>query len=153
VKGRRGFTVVELLIVVCILGILATIAMPKVQGSRARARAANVLGAMHAVRIAATIYFDSAGAWPPTAAVGNVPRGLEGYLPSSVDFSGDGYQLRWQVTTIRSGRDRTTVGSLQARTSDNLLCPPIGVLLGGPSPTLTVACGAATGRVTEIIER
>ena len=152
-KGRRGFTVVELLIVVCILGILATIIMPKVQGSRARARAASVLGSMHAVRIAATIYFDSAGAWPPNTAVGTVPAGLEGYLPSAVTFTGDGYQLQWRVTTVMSGGISTTVGSLQARTSDQLLCPPIGTLLGGPSPTLTVACGAGSGRVTETIER
>jgi prepilin-type N-terminal cleavage/methylation domain-containing protein len=153
VKGRRGYTIVELLIVVCILGILATIVMPQVQGSRARARAASVLGAMRAVRIAATIYYDSAGAWPPSAGLGNVPRGLAGYLPSTVDFSGDGYQLRWQVTTVRAGGTRTTVANLQARTSDRLLCPPIGILLGGPSPTLTVACGAGSGRVTETIER
>ena len=152
-KGRRGFTIVELLIVVCILGILATIVMPKVQGSRARARAASVLGSMHAVRIALTIYYDSAGAWPPSAGAGNVPRGLQGYLPNSLSFTGDGYQLRWQVTTVRSGSTRTTVGSLQARTSDRLLCPPIGSLLGGPSPTLTVACGGGSGRVTETIER
>jgi type II secretory pathway pseudopilin PulG len=142
-----------MLIVVCIIGIMATIAMPKVQASRARARAASVLGSMRAVRIAATIYFDSAGAWPPSAAVGTIPPRLAGYLPNSLKFTGDGYQLRWQVTTVRSGGVTTTVGSLQARTSDRLLCPPIGVLLGGPSPTLTVSCGAATGRVTQTIER
>jgi prepilin-type N-terminal cleavage/methylation domain-containing protein len=153
VKGRQGFTIVELLIVVCILGILATIAMPKVQGSRARARAASVLGTMHAVQIAATVYYDSAGKWPPSAGVGNVPAGLQGYLPSSVSFTGDGYQLRWKVTTVNTGGIQTTVGTLQARTTDQLLCPPIGVLLGGPSPTLTVACGGGSGRVTETIER
>lgn len=151
--GRRGFTLIELLIVVSIMGVLATIAVPQVQRARARAQAANVLGAMRAVRIAATIYFDSAGTWPPNGPVGGVPAGLSGYLPSTVTFTGSGYSFRWRRTTITSGGTTMSVGSLQVRTTDRLLCPPIGTLLGGPSPTLTVACTATSGRVTQTIDR
>ncbi len=150
---RRGFTLIELLIVVSIIGLLATIVVPQVQLARARARAASVLGTMRAVRIAATIYFDSAGAWPPSTSAGTVPTGLAGYLPATVTFTGDGYLLRWRQTTVTSGGTTQTVGSLQVRTSDRLLCPPVGTLLGGPSPTLTVACTGTTGRVTQTIDR
>ena len=150
---RRGFTLIELLIVVSILGLLAAIATPKVQGARARARAADVLGSMRSVRIAATIYFDSAGRWPPSAGAGTVPAGLAGYLPNSVVFTGNGYRLRWRQVTVTTGGATITYGTLQAVTSDRLLCPPIGTLLGGPSATLTVACGAATGRVTQTVDR
>lgn len=152
-RGRRGFTLIELLIVVSIMGFLATLVVPQVQRVRARAQAASVLGTMHAVRIAATIYYDSAGVWPPNGAAGVIPAGLSGYLPKSLKFRGAGYTLRWRRRTITAGGTTRTVGSLQIRTSDRLLCPPIGTLLGGPSPSLTVACAASSGRVTQTIER
>ena len=152
-KGRRGFTLIELLIVVSILGLVAAIVVPKVQGARARARAADVLGSMRAVKIAATIYFDSAGRWPPSAGAGVIPAGLQGYLPTKVTFTGNGYRFRWRRVNVTSGGSVSTHGTLQVVTSDRLLCPPIGSLLGGPSATLTVVCGPATGRVTQIVER
>jgi prepilin-type N-terminal cleavage/methylation domain-containing protein len=152
-KDRRGFTLVEILIVVSILALLAALVVPKVQEARARARAADVLGSMRAIRVAATIYFDSAGTWPPTAAVGVIPPSLRGYLPVTVKFVGNGYRLRWRRINVTSGGRTTTIGNLVVQTSDRLLCPPIGSLLGGPSATLAVNCAAATGRVAQNVER
>ena len=149
-SDRRGFTLIELLIVVSILGLLASIAVPKVREAKAKAAATQIVGAIRAVRIAATIYYDSAGTWPPTAALGTVPPGLVGYLPRSVQFTSTGYRLRWQRVSIAGGG---TQGRVQARTSDPLLCTPLGHLLGGPSATLTVSCGGTNGRVTATIDR
>ena len=154
-RGRRGFTLIELLIVVSILGLLAAIAVPKVQAARAHARAADVVGALRAVRIAATIYYDSANAWPPTAASGAIPTGLVGYLPRSGNgiFSGTGWTMRWRRRTIFSGGSSTVEGSMQVRTTDPLLCTPLGTLLGGPSSSITINCSGANGRITQTIER
>lgn len=149
-SDRRGFTLIELLIVVSILGLLASIAVPKVREAKAKAAATQVVGAIRAIRIAATIYYDSAGTWPPSASLGSIPPGLAGYLPQSVKFTNSGYRLRWQRVTIAGGG---TQGRVQARTSDPLLCAPLGHLLGGPSATLTVSCGASNGRVTTTIDR
>ena len=154
-RDRRGFTLIELLIVVSILGLLAAIATPKVQAARAHARAADVVGALRAVRVAATIYYDSANAWPPTAANGQIPAGLAGYLPRSGNgiFSGNGWTLRWRRLTIFSGGTTTIEGSMQVRTTDPLLCTPLGTLLGGPSSTITISCAGARGRITQTVER
>lgn len=154
-RGRRGFTLIELMIVVSILGLLAAIAAPKVQAARAHARAADVIGSMRAVRIAATIFYDSAATWPSNAAAGVVPTGLEGYLPRNGVgiFTGNGWTLRWRKTTIVTGGTTTIQATMQVRTSDPLLCLPLSTLLGGPSATVTVNCGGGTGRITQTIER
>jgi prepilin-type N-terminal cleavage/methylation domain-containing protein len=155
VKDRRGFTLVEVMIVVCILGLLAAIATPKVQAARAHARAADVLGAMRAVRIAATIYYDSATAWPANAAAGVIPAKLAGYLPRSGIgiFTGNGWTMRWKTVNVVSGGITTIDATMQIKTTDPLLCLPLSNLLGGPSATVTVACNAASGKVTQTIER
>lgn len=149
-KDRRGFTLIEMLIVVSILGFLAALALPKVRQARAKAQASEIVGAMRAVRIAATIYYDSAGAWPASAALGTAPAKLNGYLPRTTIFTGSGWRLRWQRVTIAGGG---TQGRLQARTTDPLLCAPLSKLLGGSSSNLAVSCGASSGRVTQYIER
>ena len=149
-RDRRGYTLIELLIVVSILGILASIAVPRVQQAKAKAQATQIVGAMRAVRIAATIYYDSAGTWPASAALGTVPPTLLGYLPRATIFSGNGWKLRWQRVTIAGGG---TQGRLQARTSDPKLCDPLTNLIGGASSTVSVSCGTNNGRVTQTIER
>src|SRR5689334_15161353 len=131
-KDRRGFTLIELLIVVSILGLLASLVVPKVRVAKAKAQASEIVGAMRAVKIAATIYYDSAAVWPATAGAGVVPPGLDGYLPRAGLFSGNGWTLTWQTVAVVGG---LTEGRLKADTSDPLLCQPLGNLLGGSSST------------------
>lgn len=151
--GRKGFSLVELMIVVSILGILATVAVPKVQAARAKARAAAIIGSTRAIKIGATIFYDSAGTWPATAAQGTIPPTLRGYLPRAASFTGNGYRLRWRRTAITSGGSTIQQASLVIVMTDDLLCEPVGVLVGGPSPTVTVDCAGANGRVTMTVER
>jgi len=150
VSGRRGFTVLELLIVVSMVGIIAAIALPRFAKARAHARAADIVGAMRAIRIGATIFYDSAGIWPPQASQGTVPPLLVGYLPRKDLFSGDGWTLRWRRVSVAGGG---TEALLVARTTDPTLCSSLSYLLGGASPSLAVNCTAANGRITQTIER
>ncbi len=49
-KWKRGFTLVELLIVVVIVGILATLAIPRFQGHHEHARVAEAMNVLSAMR-------------------------------------------------------------------------------------------------------
>ena len=44
VKNQKGFTLVELMIVIAIIGILAAVAIPQYNAYRAKARASNLIG-------------------------------------------------------------------------------------------------------------
>jgi prepilin-type N-terminal cleavage/methylation domain-containing protein len=96
IRRRSGFTIVELLTVMIVLGLLAGIAVLKYIDLRHRARAAAVVGDLHAVRIAAYGAMYENGSWPAETGPGNVPPGLAPYLPASFSFVKPEYTLDWE---------------------------------------------------------
>src|SRR3954469_5908014 len=63
--GSKGFTLIELMIVVAIIGILAAVAIPKFADLVTKSKEAAVKGSIGAVRSAVSIYYgDQEGAYP-----------------------------------------------------------------------------------------
>ena len=64
-KNQKGFTLIELMIVVAIIGILAAIALPKFADMLEKSREGATKGNLTAIRSAMNMYTaDQSGAWP-----------------------------------------------------------------------------------------
>src|SRR5271169_5017097 len=69
VKTKRGFTLIELMIVVAIIGILAAIAIPKFSSLILKSNEANTKGNLGALRSALSIYYGDMEGWYPVDAL------------------------------------------------------------------------------------
>ncbi len=95
-KRRGGFTLVELMVAVSIVGIVAGLAIPNLRTMIYRARAAEVSADLEVVRVAALQYQAEQNSWPGEELVGVVPAGLGIYLPDNFVFAGNGYELDYE---------------------------------------------------------
>ena len=64
-KGQKGFTLIELMVVVVIIGILAAIAIPNFIAMERRAKEASVKGSMHTIELALEDFATGTGGTYP----------------------------------------------------------------------------------------
>ena len=83
-KNKKGFTLVELVVVIAILGILAGIAIPRFMDATASARGAKVVADMRTIESSLSMYYAKKGSYysSGTTAV-TIPNLVsDGYLAS-----------------------------------------------------------------------
>lgn len=93
--NRRGFTIIEMLIVVIIIGILATMAVLKYIDLRNHATAAAIARDVETVRVGAYSYWADHEVFPAETGDGVVPPTLENYLPHNFEFARQQYTYDW----------------------------------------------------------
>jgi type IV pilus assembly protein PilA len=76
-KVQQGFTLIELMIVVAIIGILAAIAIPAYQDYTIRAQVSEGLNLSSAAKVAVTEYWQDRGVFPPDATAAGLPAATE----------------------------------------------------------------------------
>ncbi|WP_420230049.1 pilin [Psychrobacter sp. ER1] len=84
--AQKGFTLIELMIVIAIIGILAAIALPAYQDYTKRARVGEALSLAGGAKTAVTEFYSSNNSWPSDNAAAGLPSAsaINGNTVSSV---------------------------------------------------------------------
>lgn len=130
---RRGFTLVEIMIVVVIIGLLAAFAIPALSRVKTSARAGRLVSDLRTFAQAFETYATTHGTWPGDGTPSVVPAGMSG------DFS----KAKWTAETSVGGQwdwDYQQFGFTA------------GISVTGPRPG-PPRCWRSTGRSTTATSR
>ena len=98
-----GFTMIEVLTVLMVMSVVVRIGIPNYQEVLLKAEAARAVADFEAIRVAALQYEADFHSWPADAAPGQVPPGLEPYLPDGFSFRRPLYRLDWENWGLSEG--------------------------------------------------
>ena len=115
----RGFTLIELMIVVAIIGILAAIAIPAYQDYTKRSHVAEGLNLSAEAKSAVAEYYSTEGQWPannPNAGL-PTPTSIQGNAVRQIEVSGSGlititYNTKVESNTTMELRPTDSNGSI-----------------------------------------
>ena len=137
-RRRGGFTFVELLIAMTIVGILAAIAVPKYIDLKRRANTTKVIGDFQAVRVAVMSFYADSSYYPAESGPGEIPPNLTKYLPIGFTFQNPQWTLDYENWDLGQQTEFTSANAL------------IGVTIATVDPALGEATSRVMGNVPQL---
>ena len=158
-QREQGFTLIELMIVVAIIGILAALAIPAYQDYTIRAQVSEGLSLAGGAKASMSEYYQDKGSWPADNAVAGLPAkgNIKGKYVSEVAVSttGTGTTAKGTITVKYAGASTNTkistatlvLEGTDEQGSISWVCKG-GATLSSNQKWLPTACRNATGTGT-----
>jgi type IV pilus assembly protein PilA len=137
-KIQKGFTLIELMIVVAIIGILAAVAIPAYQDYIVKAKLAKVQSTMDSFKMALAMYYQENGSFPQTSNAAQMWTSL------GIPTTGPVMPAEATITSIDGTAGTTidiqlTMHNIKAATIDNNILDIQSSLAQGAT-AMTFAC-------------
>ena len=120
------------------IGFAAGVVVPRAQEARDRGVAAELRRDFNTLRQAAFDYRAAHGAWPRDTGPGDIPPGLEAFLPQGFQLATEHYRFDWEYWRLPDGLPRHPGIQELVGISVTTDLPRAGVALGealGPAVT------------------
>jgi type IV pilus assembly protein PilA len=154
-KIQQGFTLIELMIVVAIIGILAAIAIPAYQDYTVRAQVTEGLNLASDLKAAVAEQFANTGVWPATeVALGVVEGSKTGKYVADLDVTTGTititYGLQANASALPAGANQLSLRPMVSANQDVIwICGYAAIPVGAVDP----AGGAAAALVNSVAQK
>ncbi|MGN8158834.1 pilin [Salinisphaera sp. SWV1] len=132
-KKQQGFTLIELMIVVAIIGILAAIAIPQYQDYTTRAKMSEAISFASAAKTSVSEYYETQGKMPPDATT------------AAIDVTPSNTKYVKSVAYAQTNANKATITVAMNAIGNGVTDGETVVFTGtGDTSGVTWSCGAGT---------
>lgn len=136
--AQAGFSLIEVMTVMAVVGIVVNIAIPAWSYAIDRARAVSVVTDFRAIHQAAQQHYRDLGSYPEDGAAGEKPADLDEYLQGAIRWvhSGPDYTYDWEYWVKENGEPEKPASGvlvgLSVHTGDAEILARISAVYDGP---------------------